>query len=522
MMIQDRLEMRISQMFTVLMRRYSTLKGTSSKSHVISCIRSKKHIHTSKTVNAETLLQTAYCSPTYLVTHYQDLVEKGIVQSDRLQLIVLKELDRLRAQLLSYSDSYNKFQKDDDEDFNSLVLFGENSRNKGNRFVQNASIGDDEGQESSISSFFGKLFTLSDESKRRKFPSLIPKGVYIHGGVGCGKTFCMNLFYDSLPTTSCSEMDGSNFYWGKQKVHFHKFMLGIHKQMHEAKHIEGIKGDVLPRVIEKTIQKGRILCFDEFQVTDVADALILRRLFTGLLERDAVIVATSNRPPRDLYLNGLQRDLFLPFIDLLEERTTVTSMWQSETDYRLIQGENKARGVYFIGPESKIEFEQVFSALTKHSPTESASLSIQGRIVHVPRASMMYGVARFTFDDLCCQAKGAADYLLIGETFHTVFIEEVPILNENAINLVRRFIIFIDAMYESHVKLIIHAMTPPQGIFKVDLANKFIDEVFAFDRTRSRLEEMSSDSYLQKKWQGKSSNSYTSHVNTMVDSDFRQ
>jgi predicted ATPase len=302
-------------------------------------------------------------------------------------------------------------------------------------------------------------------------------------------------------------------------------MLGIHKQMHEAKRIEGIKGDVLPRVIEKTIQRGRLICFDEFQVTDVADALILRRLFTGLLERDAVIVATSNRPPRDLYLNGLQRDLFLPFIDLLEERTAVISMWQSETDYRLVQGENKARGVYFIGPESKSEFERVCRSLTKHSPIEPIHLSVQGRMVHVPQASMTYGVARFTFDDLCSQPKGAADYLLIGETFHTVFVEDVPILNENAINLVRRFIIFVDAMYESHVKLIIHAATLPQGIFKVDLANKVIDEVFAFDRTRSRLEEMSSDGYLQKKWQGKKSLSghmLHADINTMDDRDVRQ
>jgi predicted ATPase len=260
-------------------------------------------------------------------------------------------------------------------------------------------------------------------------------------------------------------------------------------------------------------------------VTDVADALILRRLFTGLLECGAIIVATSNRPPRDLYLNGLQRELFLPFIDLLEERTQVISMWQSETDYRLVHGENKAKGVYFMGPESIQDFERVFDVLTKNSTTKPIDLSLQGRILHVPRASMTYGIARFTFDNLCGQAKGAADYLLIGETFHTVFLEHVPILTVHAINQVRRFIIFVDAMYESHVKLIIHAASPPQGMFQVDLENKFIDEVFAFDRTRSRLEEMSSDQYLQKKWHGqRSTDSDMVHMEMSMDdeSDIRR
>ena len=266
--------------------------------------------------------------------------------------------------------------------------------------------------------------------------------------------------------------------------------------------VEKIEGDVLPHIIQTTIQDGIIICFDEFQVTDVADALILRRLFTGLLDGGAIIVATSNRPPCDLYLNGLQRDLFLPFIDLLEDQLHIVSMWESEVDYRLIQGENKARGVYFIGDDNKIAFQEAFQKLTKGSHTSSTTLTTQGRLVHVPEASVKYGVARFTFDDLCRQAKGAADYLLIGDKFHTVFVECIPSLTMNDINLVRRFIIFVDSMYECHVKLIIHAATGPNDIFRVDLENEFCDEAFAFDRTRSRLEEMGSDEYLKRSWVG--------------------
>ncbi len=238
-------------------------------------------------------------------------------------------------------------------------------------------------------------------------------------------------------------------------------------------------------------------------MTDVADALILRRLFTGLLNRGAIVVATSNRAPSDLYLNGLQRDLFLPFIDLLVEKSKVISMWESEIDYRLVQGVHKARGVYYIGDEAKSEFNESFMNLTKGSTiTESSKLSTQGRNIEIPQASLEYSVARFSFDDLCRRPRGAADYLIIGENFHTVFVEDVPALSMNDINLVRRLIVFVDAMYECHVKLILHAKTKPDDIFKVDLNNMHCDEAFAFDRTRSRLQEMGSDEYLKSRWTG--------------------
>lgn len=290
----------------------------------------------------------------------------------------------------------------------------------------------------------------------------------------------------------------------KQKVHFHKFMLSVHEQMHQAKMVDKVRGDPLPNVVDRIIRSGKIICFDEFQVTDVADALILRRLFTGLWDRGAVVVTTSNRPPRDLYLNGIQRDLFIPFIDKLETKLEVVSMWESETDYRLVQGMNKARGVFFVGGESKHDFEDTFRELTKRRQARSIILFTQGREVKVPVAETETGVARFNFDQLCRKATGAADYLAVGEHFHTVFLDNVPKLTLNDVNILRRFITFVDTMYECHVKLVIHSQVDVNEIFEVDLENKAFDEAFAFDRTRSRLEEMGSDDYLRKKWVGKS------------------
>ncbi len=321
---------------------------------------------------------------------YQDMVENKEVQEDVHQIDALKALDRL----------YKELEKTSPQPLSTTTPTTTPPK-----------------QEASYSFFGGFFSKVKHKVKDTASRVSAPKGVYLHGGVGCGKTFCMNLFYQHV---------NGDWKRDKQHVHFHKFMLQVHQQMHEAKMIQKIKGDPLPLVVTKTLERGRLICFDEFQVTDVADALILRRLFTGLLQQGAVIVATSNRPPQDLYLNGLQRDLFLPFIDLLQERLTVVSMWDSETDYRLVQGEHKERGVYFIGRKSKKQFEETWRKLTKGTPIVSTSLSTQGRTVPVPMASLTTGVARFAFEDLCQKALGAADYLVIGQNFHTVFVENVP------------------------------------------------------------------------------------------------
>jgi protein AFG1 len=403
---------------------------------------------------------TTTTSKDCLLSVYKQMAKTADIQEDPHQLRAIKELDRLYRELETYTPPPPIPKAKPDTSWWS---------------------------------------SFTSQAKNKVMPNgnatIVPQGIYLHGGVGCGKTFAMNLFHDNLPRED------------KQQVHFHKFMLRVHQQMHEAKRIEGLDGDVLPRVVERTLQQGRIICFDEFQVTDVADAMILQRLFTSLIEQGAVIVATSNRPPKDLYLNGVQRDRFLPFIALLEKKLNVVSMWDSETDYRLIN--SKAKGVYFIGAEQEQDFDDVFHSLTKDSSVSSTNLSTQGRLVPIPRACIVKGVARFAFEDLCTKALGAADYLVIGQNFHTVFVDRIPTMSRNEVNWVRRFIIFVDSMYECHVKLIIHAKTEPDGIFQVDLADAACDEVFAFDRTRSRLEEMRSQQYLQKRWAGKSTTSET-------------
>jgi len=232
-----------------------------------------------------------------LMDDYEYLVQSGEVTRDPHQIRALFELDRLREECIPYLEGIanNAYTKSTEE-----------------------SIDDESWSMSSLFSFSPRR-QLQQSSKNTNSP---PKGVYLHGGVGCGKTYCMDLFYDSLPSSVGK----------KQKVHFHKFMLSVHKQMHKAKMIKKLQGDdVIDYVIQSILRKGKILCFDEFQVTDVADALILKRLFTGLIDNGTIIVATSNRPPEDLYKGGLQRDLFLPFIDLLEEKCEVVSMWESDS-----------------------------------------------------------------------------------------------------------------------------------------------------------------------------------------------
>ena len=398
-----------------------------------------------------------------LIDHYNSLVQSGELSNDPYQIISLRELDRLRDECLAY-------------------LSEESST------VQ-------EGQCTSLFSFSSSWSTPQPSNKPTP-----PKGVYLHGGVGCGKTYCMDLFFHSLPPGSA------------QKVHFHKFMLNVHKSMHKAKYVNKLSGDeIFHQITKEILDQGRIICFDEFQVTDVADAMVLKRLFTGLIRNGAIIVATSNRPPRDLYLGGLQRDLFLPFIDLLDEKLAEVSMWASDMDYRLVGKESgsvkgtHAHKVYFIGDDNSHateEFENLFDTLTHGSRVNPVIVNVSGRQVLVPKASEEYNIARMTFHDLCGKAKGAADYLAIGERFNTIFIEDVPRLKYHEVNLVRRWITLIDSLYECHVKVVLHAEASPDEMFVVDLENKHTDEVFAFDRTRSRMEEMRSEGYLKKKWIG--------------------
>ncbi|CAM9355328.1 unnamed protein product [Discosporangium mesarthrocarpum] len=313
----------------------------------------------------------------------------------------------------------------------------------------------------------------------------------MYGGVGTGKTFMMDLFYQESTVKK------------KRRVHFVDFMLDVHERMHSCRQ-RGVTGDAMVyNVTEELLEQGWLLCFDEMQVTDIADAMIIRQVFAQLWSRGAVVVATSNRPPKRLYHNGLQRAEFLPFIHTLEERSIVHSLEESTTDYRLIKGANAATSVYF-SPNSGVEketFHQLWNTLTKSAKTEPVTLKAQGRSVKVPKAAKGSRLAFFTFEELCGQAMGAADYLALSEAFHTVFVQDVPSMSLVHLNQARRLITLVDILYERGVKLLCLAEVPIQELFDPGDGRRDVmpDEVFAFDRTISRLVEMQGQEYLKSR-----------------------
>jgi len=293
---------------------------------------------------------------------------------------------------------------------------------------------------SSSSGWWQKLTGKSGATQEEAVDA--PKGLYLYGGVGCGKTFVMDMFFDNVPVER------------KLRVHFHEFMLDIHKQMHELRR-QGFHEDPIPHIADKLLEDSWLLCFDEFQVTDVADALILRRLFSALLARGFVMVATSNRPPSDLYKNGLQRELFVPFIDLLGQRCNVVSLEDSTTDYRVLKGQTHATNVYEypITPDTRAAFDYEFMAYCNGEETVETYVTTQGRKVRVPEAAVNAGACRFSFRDLCDKPLGAADYLAIAKAFSVVFVSDIPVLTAERFNLMRRFITFVDCMYDRGVRV---------------------------------------------------------------------
>ncbi|WP_077968103.1 cell division protein ZapE [Ensifer adhaerens] len=315
-------------------------------------------------------------------------------------------------------------------------------------------------------------------SRKKDHPPV--KGLYIHGGVGRGKTMLMDMFFDAVPIQR------------KRRAHFHEFMADVHERIYKhrqkLKNGETKQADPIPPVASELFGEARLLCFDEFSVTDIADAMILGRLFGELFAKGCVLVATSNVAPDDLYRDGLNRGLFLPFVALLKANVEVISL-DTDTDYRLTKTDGSPVWLSPLGPEADAAMARAWAHETGNAPAAPAEVPRKGRKIPVPAASGKS--ARFGFADLCQQPLGAADYLAILERYSTIFVDHVPHLGPHMRNETKRFILLIDTLYDNGARLFASAAAEPQDL----LTQKKGTEGFEFDRTVSRLIEMQSEEY---------------------------
>lgn len=314
---------------------------------------------------------------------------------------------------------------------------------------------------------------------RRKEPG--PRGVYLWGGVGRGKSMLMDLFHETLDIRR------------KRRVHFHAFMLEVHALLREERKKEA--GDPIAPVAARFGEQLRCLAFDEMVVNNSADAMIMSRLFTALIvEHGVTIVTTSNRAPDQLYKDGLNREHFLPFIDLIERELDVLPL-NGPVDYRMQRLAGIGTWHTPLGDEATAQVREAFFRLTDYSPEDqdhvpSADLDLGGgRILHVPKS--LKGVGVFSFKKLCAEARGAADYLAIAHAYHTVVLVGIPRMGPDNRNEAQRFITLIDALYENKVKLFATAAAEPEELY-----NQGGDGSFEFERTVSRLKEMQSADYM--------------------------
>ena len=303
-----------------------------------------------------------------------------------------------------------------------------------------------------------------------------PKGLYIHGEVGRGKTMLMDLFYDTVETAP------------KRRVHFHAFMQEVHARLHATRQSQ--VQDAIAPVARAIAAEARLLCLDEMQITDIADAMIVGRLFEGLIAAGTTIVTTSNLAPGELYRNGLNRQLFLPFIDLIATKLEVASL-ESPTDYRL--GRVKAHETFLtpLSPAADARLQDLWVRLTDTDHGLPRDIDVLGRKLRVPQAAGR--AARFTFGELCAQPLGPPDYLALAEHFQVLFIEHIPALGPELRNEARRFVLLIDTLYDGKVRLVATSAQAPDGIYPEG------DHAFEFGRTVSRLKEMQSASWWGKK-----------------------
>jgi cell division protein ZapE len=308
------------------------------------------------------------------------------------------------------------------------------------------------------------------------------RGLYIHGGVGRGKTMLMDFFFEACPSKR------------KRRAHFHDFMGDVHDRI--GAHRKALKDgtakgdDPIPPVANQIADESRVLCFDEFSVTDIADAMILSRLFNALFARGIILIATSNVVPDDLYKDGLNRGLFLPFVDILKAHVDVIGL-DSDRDYRLDRLSKSKLYVSPLDAAAQAAIDETWARLTAGTPSHSEAIEVKGRIITAPAVAL--GAARFSFADLCEKPLGARDYLAISRNYHTVFVERVPVIRDGQRNEAKRFINLIDTLYDNKVRLIVSAEAEPSELYQA----KSGTEAFEFDRTASRLIEMRSEEWVK-------------------------
>ena len=369
-------------------------------------------------------------SPGSFRAHYQNLVSSGAIEPDAAQAEAAEAFAGLEQRLASYKPV----------------------RKQG---------------------LLGRLFADKDVAP--------PRGLYVHGEVGRGKTMLMDLFFHQSPVAQ------------KRRAHFHEFMAEVHERIYGFRQNiargEIADGDVITLTAASIFDEAWLLCFDEFHVTDIADAMILGRLFSKLFELGTVVVATSNVAPEDLYKGGLNRALFLPFITQISDHMDVLRL-DARTDFRL----EKLAGVkMWLVPADRgaaAALDKAWVRMTGNSKCQSRDISIKGRILHVPCSAD--GVARFSFADICEEPLAASDYLRLAHDYHTIMIDRIPVMDYADRNAAKRFITLIDALYDNAVKLMASAEADPASLY---IATEG-DEANEFKRTSSRLIEMSSESYL--------------------------
>ncbi len=306
-------------------------------------------------------------------------------------------------------------------------------------------------------------------------PDARPSGLYLVGDVGRGKSMLMDLFFEAAELPR------------KRRIHFHRFMQEAHARIHAWRQANPDGSDPIPPLADQIAREAALLCFDEFQVNDIADAMILGRLFAGLFERGVIVVATSNTPPSELFRGRPGRDAFLPFIALLEERLDVLLL-QGERDYR--RARLRGGAVWHVPADARAEaaLDDAFRQLTGGAAPHPDWLLVTGRRLDVPCAAG--GVARFDFSALCGTALGAADYLALATHYHALVLDSVPRLSPDNYDEARRFIVLVDALYDHRVKLVASADAAPDQLYRRG------EGAQAFERTASRLEEMQSQAYL--------------------------